>query len=120
MTLASLLAFSQNHCVAICATLVTVMTLISLIRLGAVIRLLRHGWSASPPVWLLPGCDTVLVVAGGLLIAHVASWWWSGVVMLPTYLLPGVVGLYLGFAWSCSRIINTRLGIPNASLPLPI
>ncbi|MEN9265743.1 MAG: hypothetical protein Q6K99_05835 [Thermostichales cyanobacterium BF4_bins_65] len=95
----ALILFSHQYCVAICGVLVSVMTGVSLWRLGAVL-----GMIPGDPKLLLG----VLGLAGVLLLLHVFSWWLVGVVMLPTYILPGVVGLYGGFAWGCDLFRGSR------------
>lgn len=79
------LAFSQNHCIAICAVLVPanlLATLQTLIMVGV-----RR-----------PSADITLITAVAslyalLMILHVGSWLASGVVMLPTFILAGLAGV---------------------------
>jgi len=96
-----LTTFSHVHCLALCTGLVTLITVVSLLRLALVAgSLIWHRQISQTLISILTG---ILGVGGGLLLLHVLSWWVVGVVMVPTYILPGVVGLYWGFAWGCDQ-----------------
>lgn len=77
--LTSLLEFSHAHCVAICAFLVPanlLATLLTLIWIGVGSPIERLRWATA----------TANLFAG-LMILHVLTWFWVGVVMVPTYVL---------------------------------
>lgn len=85
--------FSRCHCVAICAALVPLNLLVSALVIGLVARDIAPRWRRLLALGGLP--------LGGLLVAHVASWWVVGVVALPTIILPTLALVCTGLNWYC-------------------
>jgi hypothetical protein len=74
-----LLEFSHIHCVAICTFLVPanlLATLLTLTRVGAGSSFKQLQWTTA-----------IANLFAGLMILHVLTWFWVGVVMVPTYVL---------------------------------
>jgi hypothetical protein len=100
--------FSRCHCVAICAALVPLNLLVSALVIGLVARDIAPRWRRLLALGGLP--------LGGLLVAHVASWWVVGVVALPTIILPTLASVYGDNSESkilggCSQGFYSGLGI---------
>jgi hypothetical protein len=77
--MSSLLTFSYEHCVWICAVLVPanlLATLQTLIFAVIGVNIAHRRWLAG-----------LAILYAGLLIFHVITWWLIGVVMAPTYIL---------------------------------
>lgn len=77
--LSLLLNFSHTHCVAICTFLVPANLLATLLTLFWV----GMGSSLKQLTWV----TTIANLLAGLMILHVLTWFWVGVVMVPTYVL---------------------------------
>lgn len=79
LDLNSLLAFSHTYCVAICSVLVPLNLLLTLATLAFV-------GCNYPRQWVYQ--STGLAIASALLmVLHVLTWLWVGVVRIPTFVL---------------------------------
>lgn len=96
-----LFEFSRTHCIAICAFLIPanlIATLQAMIFTGVGRSIAQVG---------------IMFVASlgyaALMMLHVMSWWAVGVVMLPTYVLPALVGVCLAINLVCLLISATHV-----------
>jgi hypothetical protein len=89
----SLLEFSRQHCLTICAVLVPLnlaATLTTLILVG-----LNQPWQYRIPMIALAS------LFAGMMVLHVLTWFIIGVVMAPTYVLLSLGAVCLGLnAWA--------------------
>ncbi len=91
--LSTLHELSRCHCLAICAVLVPANLLMS----TAVVSLTIGNRSMVLRQWLSIGG----AICGGLLLAHVWSWWLIGVVAPATFVLPSLGLLCTTINWVC-------------------
>lgn len=79
MDFSSVLAFSHIHCVTLCAVLVPVNLLATVLTIALV-------GCDRPAIQVWQSCG-VASLAALLMVLHVASWFVVGVVMIPTFVL---------------------------------
>lgn len=101
----SLTLFSSNYCIGICAFLIPVNLLTTLLTIGFTL-LCRP----AIEIWLSAAIASILAL---LMILHVFAWFMIGVVMAPTYILLalGSICLFanLGAILLYKRVANTIL-----------
>jgi hypothetical protein len=94
-----ILAFSHGHCIAICAVLVPVNILLSLV------TLVLLGWGGTnAPVKGFAGLSSLAAL---IMVAHVGTWLWVGIVQIQTFVL-------LLLAMTCLTVDLGAIAVPTA------